>query len=259
MLIIGDTSGTTGPAKRVMQSEQALLAMAETDVTDLGITPGSVIAIDRWHIPGIQKIYWARVSGARVALYPGAEKRSIRNWILDEKVTHISTLWMTIRHLCKGIYKFPNVEVVEGGGEMGHWDDVRLVRERFPNATVCSRFATMETRVICRKRIEPADPLGEGRLPVGKPVKGVAICISETGEIAVNSPYMFEGYYNDPELTAAKFRDGWYYTGDKGYWLANGELMHCGRADLSVASSQLSVVSESTHDERVAKWTLAGG
>jgi len=45
----------------------------------------------------------------------------------------------------------------------------------------------------------------------------------------VCSPYLSDGYYDDPELTAAKFRNGQYHTGDLGYWLPNGELMHCNR------------------------------
>ena len=49
------------------------------------------------------------------------------------------------------------------------------------------------------------------------------------GEIIVRSPYMGSGYHNDPVLTKERFRDIGYFTGDFGYWLPNGELMHCGR------------------------------
>lgn len=268
MLIIGDTSATTGASKRVVMSESSLLAMAETDVADLGITPRSVIAIDRWNIPGIQKMYWARVSGAKVAIYPGHEKISLRHFLLEQKVTHLSTLWTTVRWLCGGLYKFPLIEVVEGGGEMGDWRDVELARQCFPNATIINRYATMETRVICRKHIGSKESgvrsQESGRLPVGWPVREVEIVSPAAGqedEIVVRSPYLSDGYYNDPELTAVKFRNGSYYTGDIGYWLPNGELMHCVRMEMQVRSKE-SVVSsdaESYLHERNLKSALMGG
>lgn len=238
MIIIGDTSGTTGASKRVMMQEFALLAMAEVDVADLGITPRSVIAIDRWGIPGLQRVYWARVSGAKVAIYPGHEKQSMRNWVRDDKITHLSCLATTFRWLASGIFPFPSVEVLEVGGEMVDWADVPLARRMFPNAAFINRYACMETRVICRKHVGNGET-GEGRMPVGMPVNGVEVAILgpsngyPRGEIVVKSPYMADGYYNDPELTAAKFRDGWYHTGDLGYWLFNGALLHCGRKDFA--------------------------
>ncbi len=35
-----------------------------------------------------------------------------------------------------------------------------------------------------------------------------------TGELAVRIPTLMQGYYRDPEQTAASFRDGWFLTGD---------------------------------------------
>jgi len=35
-----------------------------------------------------------------------------------------------------------------------------------------------------------------------------------TGELAVRVPTLMQGYYRDPEQTAAAFRDGWFLTGD---------------------------------------------
>jgi crotonobetaine/carnitine-CoA ligase len=36
----------------------------------------------------------------------------------------------------------------------------------------------------------------------------------ETGELAVKIPTLMQGYYKDPEQTAASFRDGWFLSGD---------------------------------------------
>lgn len=49
---------------------------------------------------------------------------------------------------------------------------------------------------------------------IGKPLPGVELKIAEDGELLVKSPTLFDGYYKDPEATAAVLRDGWLYTGD---------------------------------------------
>jgi acyl-CoA synthetase (AMP-forming)/AMP-acid ligase II len=48
------------------------------------------------------------------------------------------------------------------------------------------------------------------------------------GEILVKSDCLFDGYYNRPDLTALAIVDGWYRTGDLGFFL-DGELYVVGR------------------------------
>ena len=48
------------------------------------------------------------------------------------------------------------------------------------------------------------------------------------GEILIKSDCLFEGYYNRPDLTASAIIDGWYHTGDLGFYL-DGELFVVGR------------------------------
>lgn len=52
---------------------------------------------------------------------------------------------------------------------------------------------------------------------VGQPLKGIDIRIADDGEILIHGPNVALGYWQDPELTARTFRDGWYATGDLGY------------------------------------------
>ena len=51
----------------------------------------------------------------------------------------------------------------------------------------------------------------------------------QVGEIITRGPSIAQGYYQEPELTAASFKDGWLHTGDLGY-LVDGEVFICGRA-----------------------------
>jgi crotonobetaine/carnitine-CoA ligase len=43
---------------------------------------------------------------------------------------------------------------------------------------------------------------------------GNEVAIGETGELLVRTPIAFQEYLNDPEQTAAAFRNGWFLTGD---------------------------------------------
>ncbi|MGA8052681.1 MAG: AMP-binding protein [Burkholderiales bacterium] len=66
---------------------------------------------------------------------------------------------------------------------------------------------------------------------VGPPAPGVELKITEAGEIVVRSPGLFREYYKNPEATAeAKTNDGWFQTGDAGYFDADGHLKIIDRA-----------------------------
>jgi long-chain acyl-CoA synthetase len=50
------------------------------------------------------------------------------------------------------------------------------------------------------------------------------------GEIAIRGPIVMKGYWNRPDATAAVLKDGWFYSGDLGYFDANGNLFLTGRS-----------------------------
>ena len=49
------------------------------------------------------------------------------------------------------------------------------------------------------------------------------------GEVAVRGAVVMKGYWNRPDATAAVFRDGWFLTGDLGYFDSKGHLFLTGR------------------------------
>lgn len=59
---------------------------------------------------------------------------------------------------------------------------------------------------------------------VGRPIDGIYIRISETGEIMLKGPTITRGYYRREAVNAAAFdEDGYFHTGDAGY-MKDGEL-----------------------------------
>jgi acyl-CoA synthetase (AMP-forming)/AMP-acid ligase II len=70
----------------------------------------------------------------------------------------------------------------------------------------------------------------------GNPMK-----LGEVGEIICQSPLATHGYYKNPDATHAAFRDGWFYTGDLGYFDEEGYLFVAGRKKDMVKSGGISV------------------
>jgi long-chain acyl-CoA synthetase len=70
----------------------------------------------------------------------------------------------------------------------------------------------------------------------GKPVPYGEITLSPEGEIAIRGLHVFQGYWNQPALTAQVLRDGWLHTGDSGA-IADGYVRVADRiADIIVTT-----------------------
>jgi len=60
---------------------------------------------------------------------------------------------------------------------------------------------------------------------VGPAVKGVELKFTPQRELLIRSPGLFKEYYKNPQATAeAKDADGWFHTGDAGYFDPDGHL-----------------------------------
>ena len=64
---------------------------------------------------------------------------------------------------------------------------------------------------------------------VGRPLPSIDIDIRENSEIYVKSRAVFQGYYKDEEKTAEALHDGWFRTGDAGYFDKAGHLVYLDR------------------------------
>ena len=60
---------------------------------------------------------------------------------------------------------------------------------------------------------------------VGPAVRGVELKFTPQRELLIRSPGLFKEYYKNPQATAeAKDREGWFHTGDAGYFDPDGQL-----------------------------------
>jgi long-chain acyl-CoA synthetase len=80
---------------------------------------------------------------------------------------------------------------------------------------------------------------------VGRPLPGIEIKVAEDGEILVRGDNITPGYWQNAEATAAAFQDGWYLTGDLGYFDAAGRLhLHGRKKNMIVLANGLNVYPE---------------
>lgn len=72
---------------------------------------------------------------------------------------------------------------------------------------------------------------------IGFPYPGVEVKLSSNNEILVKSPYAMLGYYKNEEETNKLFKDGFFSTGDTGYFNKDGRLIINGRIKENIVLS----------------------
>lgn len=74
-----------------------------------------------------------------------------------------------------------------------------------------------------------------------KDEEGKEVPTGTTGEIVGTGPLLMDGYYKNPEQTAAALKEGWLYTGDLGYIDEDGFLYLTGRKKDLIISGGVNV------------------
>lgn len=115
------------------------------------------------------------------------------------------------------------------------------------NIPVLQVYGLTETTAICTMD-DPDGHVIPGR--VGPAISAVEMKVSENGEIVVQGPNIFPGYWGRPEETATVLRDGWFHTGDQGEVDANGNWKIVGRIkNLIILGSGHNVAPEPIEDK----------
>ena len=157
------------------------------------------------------------------------------------------TLYRLLIQADLGKYELPDLRHCTSAGEPLNPEVIKVWRDA-TGLTIYDAYGQTETTcLVANYRAVPVRPGS-----MGKPMPGYEVDVLDddgrpapddvVGSIAVRyEPVrpvgLFDGYHRDPEATAARFRDGWYYTGDKAWRDADGYFWFEGRDDDVITSS----------------------
>lgn len=137
------------------------------------------------------------------------------------------------------------------GGEALKPGKLKPWKEKYPDCKLINMYGITETTVhVTYKEITERE-IRQGASNIGKPIPTLSLCILDrdlnlvpsgvAGELCVSGAGLARGYLNRPELTAGRFIDYPYRTGEKLYRtgdlakrLTNGDIEYLGRLDHQV-------------------------
>ncbi len=250
------TSGTTGRPKGVPRSHRAERLAATHCVAILYYRYGqsTLGVMPMFHTMGVRSILMtAALNGALVCLQTWDAEEAMR-LVQDER---IATLFLVptmfhdmLHHPRRGDYDLSAATNIAYAGMSMTSALTDLCRTEFAPEHFCNFYGSSEIFcfAVCDHVAEKpgcAGRPGFGQLirvvepdPDGGSGPDDIVAPGESGEIIAPMDGMeaFGGYWKRPDADAKSIRDGWYFTGDLGYWDEDGELFVVGRVDDMVIS-----------------------
>ena len=234
--VIIHTAAVSGYPRGALLSHGNLLCAHMHLMQAFGLAPGDVHlnALPLFHVAGLFMAFSAFHAGCLNINLPKFDAPQVVRLIADGKVTHM----FTFAPMLKSILDAQN----ESGADIGSLRavmglDAPETIERYQKVTggnfLCM-YGQTETSMLASMGPYNDCP-GSAGLPI--PLSTVRLLddndapvpVGEVGEIAMQGPMVFRGYWGLEEDNARTFRNGWHHTGDLGRLDKNGYLWYAGR------------------------------
>jgi len=242
------TSGTTAKPKGVPRRQHAERAAALAHVAQnlyrngertLGVMP-------LYHTMGVRSLLAMSLIGGAFVCLPRFDVVRALELIETEKVTNlylVPTLYHDVVHHPR--FTQTDVSSVRKLGFAGAPMTDALLKElqaAFKPELFVNHYGSSEIYTFTIDQNAPNKPGSAGRAGINQMVRVVRLGASSPNEIAkpheegevialLQGDESFEGYWRRPEADAKAIRNGWYFTGDTGYFDADGDLFVTGRVD----------------------------
>lgn len=230
------TAAVEGKPRGAVLTHENLISANLQTVAAMGLSGRDAYLnmLPMFHITGINLALAAmHVGGKNVVVQKFDERLAVKKTVAEDV-----TLWgafppMLARLndvLADGSAKVPSLRYVLG---LDGPDNIKPFEER-TNAQFWMLYGQTETSGIVTFGPAMEKPGSAGRQGMLVRFRLVdegenEVPLGETGEIVVQGPLVFQGFWNQPETNRHTFRNGWHHTGDLGALDADGYLFFKGR------------------------------
>lgn len=234
--VIFYTGGTTAHPKGVMMSHRGLFVATITYLAQLpSIEDLSFVYVAGYfHFAGASALLYITLAGGTHVPLPKFDPVLVMQAISEHKVTNAvlvpTMLNMLLNHPDLERYDLSSMRTIVYGGSPMPETLMMLAMKKLPGWSFYQVFGMTETGGFAtmlrwRDHItsgpKAARLRSAGQASPGNEVKivlpnGSTAPPDTLGEIVVRSNMLMNGYFNNPEATAAVLKDGWMHTGDAG-------------------------------------------
>ena len=241
------TSGSTSRPKAVVSAHAQITFVARAIQSQLRYRPDDVIYTTQPFSfdVGLYQIFLAALCGARVWLSsPSGAGVFIVSEMVESKATVLPAVPTVAQALMWAVSRWkaesplPRLRLLTNTGAAMPSGVLASLRERLPDLRIQLMYGLTECK---RVSIMPVDGDLErpGSSGLALPETEIRIVDGEdrvvpagvVGEVVVAGPHVMNGYWNQPAMTAEKFRVSGLRTGDFGYLDDDGYLFIEGRRD----------------------------
>jgi 2-furoate---CoA ligase len=242
------TSGTTARPKGVPRRHQAERAAALAHVAQnlYGQHERTLGVMPLYHTMGVRSLLAMSLIGGAFICLPRFEAARALELIAAERISNlylVPTLYHDLLHDER--FAAADVSSVRKLGFAGApMTDglLKALQAAFHPDLFVNHYGSSEIYTFTIDQNAPAKPGSAGRAGINQMIRVAKLGASSPDEVAnvgeegevialVSGDESFEGYWRRPEADAKALRQGWYFTGDTGYFDADGDLFVTGRVD----------------------------
>jgi len=239
------SSGSTGLPKRVVRTQGNCVEEADNFIATCGITPDDrfFCSIPLFHAHGMCNAMLASIrAGATLVIMENPQpfllnRNRALKMLAQEKITVFPGVPFQFEALTRGdaCAELRHIRLCFTAGSKLPLAVYQAFLKKFA-IPVRQLYGSTETGSLCINLDEQIESSSDS---VGRPMRNVTVEIwdeagkplaaGSEGDIAVSSPAMTRGYYNQDELNKSVFRNGYFLPGDVGRLDEEGRLFITGR------------------------------
>ena len=246
------TGGTTGFPKGAVVSHRARVISARISIDAHGLVQDDVIAVVSPLFHAIALPVWfqsAVMLGATSVFQPSWDAGEFIDLAERDRVTAVLMVPQQIRrvldHPSFDADRLAGLRTFVSGGATLPLALAARIRRDLPHVALLDDYGQSETGPLAVLR---AEDMSAKAGTIGRPVAGVELAIVDAhgspvptghvGELVTRGDHLMRGYFDDPEETAAYFRngDGWGWTGDLARMDSDGFITLVGRSKEMIVS-----------------------